>query len=120
MSRIATIPDGKILDYIGKLHNDTQEEYVLQTIERRLVEEHRYPVNQIAVEFTLKNGSRRPRADIVIFGRDSERAQSAIRIIVECKKSIVKPCAIKDGIEQLKSYMSLCVNCEWGMWTNSV
>lgn len=121
MNRIATIPDGKILDYIdGKLRNDTPEEYVRQTIERRLVEEHRYPVNQIAVEFTLKNGSRRPRADIVIFGRDSDRVQSAIRIIVECKKSTINPSATKDGIEQLKSYMSLCVNCEWGMWTNSV
>lgn len=121
MNRIATIPDGKILDYIdGKLRNDTPEEYVRQTIERRLVEEHKYPINQIAVEFTLKNGSRRPRADIVIFGRDSEKVQSAIRIIVECKKSTINPSATKDGIEQLKSYMSLCVNCEWGMWTNSV
>ena len=26
----------------------------------------------------------------------------------------------KDGIAQLKSYMSVCPNCEWGMWTNSV
>ena len=121
MNKIATIPDGKILDYIdGKLRNDTPEEYVRQTIERRLVEEHRYPINQIAVEFTLKNGSRRPRADIVIFDRDSERVQAAIRIIVECKKSTINPSATKDGIEQLKSYMSLCVNCEWGMWTNSV
>ena len=121
MNRIATIPDGKILDYIdGKFRNDTQEEYVRQTIERRLVEEHRYPVSQIAVEFTLKNGSRRPRADIVIFGKDSEREQSAIKIIVECKQAKVNPSATKDGIEQLKSYMSICVNCEWGMWTNSV
>ena len=24
----------------------------------------------------------------------------------------------KDGVEQLKSYMSACPNCEWGMWTN--
>ena len=121
MNKVATIPDGKILDYIdGKFRNDTQEEYVRQTIERRLVEEHRYPVSQIAVEFTLKNGSRRPRADIVIFGKDSGREQSAIKIIVECKQAKVNPSATKDGIEQLKSYMSICVNCEWGMWTNSV
>lgn len=121
MNRIATIPDGKILDYIdGKFRNDTPEEYVRQTIERRLVEEHRYPASQIAIEFTLKNGSRRPRADIVIFGRDSEKVQSAIRIIVECKKATINPSATKDGIEQLKSYMSLCVNCEWGMWTNGI
>lgn len=112
MNKVATIPDGKILDYIdGKFRNDTQEEYVRQTIERRLVEEHRYPVSQIAVEFTLKNGSRRPRADIVIFGKDSGREQSAIKIIVECKQAKINPSATKDGIEQLKSYMSICVNC---------
>ena len=26
----------------------------------------------------------------------------------------------KDGIAQLQSYMSVCPNCEWGMWTNSI
>ncbi len=26
----------------------------------------------------------------------------------------------KDGVAQLQSYMSVCPNCEWGMWTNSV
>ena len=24
----------------------------------------------------------------------------------------------QEGIEQLKSYMSFCLNCEWGLWTN--
>ena len=121
MTRIVTIPDGKIKDYIdGKFRNDTPEEYVRQTIERRLVEEHRYPYSQIAVEFVLKNGSKRPRADIVIFGKNAECVQSAIKIIVECKKANTSPFATKDGIAQLQSYMSLCVNCEWGMWTNSI
>lgn len=117
-----TIPDGKIRDYIdGKLRNDTPEEYVRQTIERRLVDEHRYPQTQIAVEFVLQNGSRRPRADIVIFEKNAvTKTQSEVKIIVECKQAKINPSATKDGIEQLKSYMSLCVNCEWGMWTNSV
>jgi type I restriction enzyme M protein len=30
----------------------------------------------------------------------------------------VSPSDKKDGIEQLKSYMSACLNCEWGLWTN--
>ena len=40
---ILTIPDGKILDYIdNKFRNDTPEEYVRQTIEKSLIEEHHY------------------------------------------------------------------------------
>ncbi len=38
--------------------------------------------------------------------------------MIECKKETVEPSSRKDGVEQLKSYMSACVNCEWGMWTN--
>lgn len=41
-------------------------------------------------------------------------------MIIECKKETVDARNAKDGIAQLKSYMSVCPNCEWGMWTNSV
>lgn len=34
------------------------------------------------------------------------------------QKETVGPGDRKDGVEQLKSYMSSCANCEWGMWTN--
>ena len=40
-TKVIVIPDGKICDYIdGKFRNDTPEEYVRQTIEKRLVNEH--------------------------------------------------------------------------------
>ncbi|WP_346892645.1 N-6 DNA methylase [Clostridium sp. UBA871] len=115
-----TIPEGKISDYIdGKFRNDTPEEYVRQNVEKRLVNEHKYNKKNIAVEFTLKLGSNKPRADIVIFSSDSDsRQQENIKLIIECKKETVEPSSKKDGIEQLKSYMSVCSNCEWGMWTN--
>ena len=46
--KIIVIPDGKICDYIdGKFRNDTPEEYVRQTIEKRLVNEHKYLPEQI-------------------------------------------------------------------------
>ena len=42
-SKIITIPEGKIADYIdGTFRNDTPEEYVRQTVEKRLVNEHKY------------------------------------------------------------------------------
>lgn len=121
-TKVIVIPDGKICDYIdGKFRNDTPEEYVRQTIEKRLVNEHKYLTSQIKIEFTLHVGTRKPRADIVIWDKDAlEQTQDTIKIIIECKKETVDARNAKDGIEQLKSYMSVCPNCEWGMWTNSV
>lgn len=120
--KVIVIPDGKICDYIdGKFRNDTPEEYVRQTIEKRLVNEHKYLPEQICIEYTLQVGSNKPRADIVIWDKDATtKNQSTIRTIIECKKETVDARNAKDGIAQLQSYMSVCPNCEWGMWTNSV
>lgn len=120
--KIVVIPEGKICDYIdGKFRNDTPEEYVRQTIEKRLVNEHKYNLNQIKIEFTLQVGSNKPRADIVIWDKTaSEQTQATVKLIIECKKESVDARNAKDGIAQLQSYMSVCPNCEWGMWTNSV
>jgi len=117
---IIAIPEGKICDYIdGKFRNDTPEEYVRQNIEKRLVSEHKYIKERIAVEYTVVVGSRRPRADIVIFSVGaSEQTQANVHIIIECKKEKTEPTDKKEGIGQLQSYMSACPNCEWGMWTN--
>lgn len=120
MAEVIVIPSGKICDYIdGKFRNDTPEEYVRQNIEKRLVNEHKYPRERIAIEFTVGVGSRKPRADIVIFSADAPtRSQEHINIIIECKKESILPTAKKDGVGQLQSYMSVCPNCQWGMWTN--
>ena len=119
-TKIIVIPEGKICDYVdGKFRNDTPEEYVRQTIEKRLVNEHKYLPKQIKIEYTLQLGSRKPRADIVIFDKDcTEQTQENVKLIIECKKETVEARNAKDGVEQLKSYMSACPNCEWGMWTN--
>ncbi len=122
-TKVIVIPEGKICDYIdGKFRNDTPEEYVRQTIEKRLVNEHKYLPKQVRIEYTLQLGSRKPRADIVIFEKDctepTQQTQDKIKIIIECKKEAVDARNAKDGVEQLKSYMSACPNCEWGMWTN--
>ena len=113
------VPEGQICDYIDNtFRRDTPEEYVRQIIERRLVNELGYSRERIAVEFTLSAGSNRPRADIVIIAPQSPRKQEHVHLIVECKSEKVDPMNRKEGVEQLKSYMSICLNCEWGMWTN--
>ena len=122
-TQVISVPDGYIRDYVdGEFRGDTPEEYVRQTIEKRLINEHKYKREQIKIEFGLKLGSRRRRvsADIVVFPEDSpEMTQDHVWLIVECKKESVSPKDKKEGVDQLKSYMSVCPNCEWGMWTNS-
>jgi len=122
---IISIPDDKIRDYIdGTIRNDTPEEYVRQTVEKRLVNEHKYLKSQIKIEFPVQMGSRKKRADIVIFLKDAteeeKKDQQSIKIILECKKESVKPTDKDNGTDQLKSYMSACLACEWGMWTNGL
>jgi len=118
--KIIVIPEGKICDYIdGKFRNDTPEEYVRQTIEKRLINEHNYSSSQIKIEHTIRFGSSKKRADIVIFDKSCvDQTQENIRIVIECKNEKVELTNAKEGVGQLKTYMSACPNCEWGMWTN--
>jgi len=119
-TNIIVIPDDKICDYIdGKFRNDTPEEYVRQTIEKRLINEHKYTSSQVKIEYTVQLGSSKKRADIVIFDKDcANQTQENVRIIIECKNEKIELTNAKDGVAQLKAYMSACPNCEWGMWTN--
>lgn len=120
-TKVIVIPEGKVCDYIdGKFRNDTPEEYVRQTIEKRLINEHKYDRNQVSVEYTIQIGSGKKRADLVIFpDAKVEKTQENIKIIIECKSEKIEANNAKDGVSQLKSYMSACPNAEWGMWTNS-
>ena len=117
--KVLQVPDGYICDYVDQTYRqDTPEEYIRQTIEKRLVLELGYPTSRIGVEHSVTIGSRRTRADLVIFHETNKRTQEDITIIVECKSAKINPSDRKQGVEQLKSYMTACSNCEWGMWTN--
>ena len=116
------IQQGKVLDFIdGKTQrNETPEEYVRQEIAKSLVREYRYEKASVEVEFTIRVGSRKPRADLVIFPVATEHTQENALIIVECKASTVKSADKKDGVGQLQSYMSASPNVSYGMWTNGI
>lgn len=116
------VPPGKIVDFIdGTLRDDSPEEYVRQEILKSLVREYKYPRKEIAVEWPLRIGSRRVRADIVIFRsgtKQGDRNQSSIEAIVECKRPGTNPAAKADGQDQLISYLAACPTSKFGMWTN--
>jgi type I restriction enzyme M protein len=116
------VAPGKVLDFIDGVTQrpDTPEEYVRQEIAKSLIREYGYAKADVAVEWPLKFGSRRVRADLAVFDPGSTRDQSEARILIECKKSSVRPADRKEGVGQLQSYMAACPNVEYGMWTNGL
>jgi len=113
------VPEGKVVDFIdGTFRNDTPEEYVRQQIEKSLVKEYSYPKELFLMEHSIKIGSGRKRADIIIFSESGQSKQEEIALIIECKHAKTPPNNKKEGVEQLKSYMAACINSEYGLWTN--
>lgn len=114
------VEQGKTLDFIDgqTQRKETPEEYVRQEIAKSVVREYGYAKEAIKVEFTLRVGTRRPRADLVIFPPDSPHDQGNAYIILECKAPTVKSSDKKEGVGQLKSYLAVCPNAQFGMWTN--
>lgn len=114
-----SVPDGKVSDFLtGRLFKDTPEEYVRQNLEKALVRQYDYAPDDCEPEFSLKVGSSKKRADIVVFRAGAAHRQENIHLIVETKKPGTSPTNKKDGIEQLQSYMATCLNAEYGLWTN--
>jgi type I restriction enzyme M protein len=117
---ISLIPSGKLRCVVsGKLRQDTPEENVRQRIARSLLDNYGYEKADIEIEFTINQGSKKPRVDIAIFPPNTEHKQENIKIIVECKREEIKPTDRDNGVEQLKSYISACLNTKFGMWIGS-
>jgi type I restriction enzyme M protein len=116
------VEQGKILDFIdGQTQRaETPEEYVRQETAKSLVREYDYAKSDIEIEFTLRLGSRKPRADLVIFVGGTPHTQENAHIIVEAKAPTVKAADKKEGVGQLQSYMAACPNVQYGMWTNGM
>ena len=111
------IPPGKIKCFItGKLRKDSREERVRQDIARSFVEEYGYEKKNMDIEFIIRMGRAKKRADIVIFHDQKEHTQENIYLISEVKSEDVKPSDKKDGIEQLESYIAASPNASFSVW----
>jgi type I restriction enzyme M protein len=84
------------------------------------VEEYGYSKSDLHLEFPIKMGSGpSKKVDIGIFPAGADHKQETINTIIEAKREDVRPTDRKEGVEQLKSYMSACVNARWGLWVGS-
>jgi len=116
---VGSVPEGKVTDFLtGKFVRDTPEEYVRQNLEKALVRQYKYAARDCSPEFTIRVGSSRKRVDIVAFAGGEEHTQANARILIETKRADVKPTDRNDGVGQLQSYLSACLNATYGMWTN--
>lgn len=116
---IGSVPDGKIVDFLtGKFVRDTPEEYVRQNIERAVLRQYKYPAADCSPEFSVRVGSSRKRVDVVVFSAGAEHLQTNAYILIETKRADIKPSHKTEGVDQLISYLSACLNARYGMWTN--
>ncbi len=106
----------KIKDFAtDKLVKLSPEENVRQEYERILVESYGYTKSEMEIEVKIPRGTGYfpDRADICVFKSSSGRDPTQdILGIVETKRP-----ERKDGISQLKSYMT-ATSAIWGVWTN--
>jgi type I restriction enzyme M protein len=83
------------------------------------MEDYGYDKADIEVEFTVNLGRSKKRVDLAIFPPEAPHKQEKIYIVVECKREEVRPADRDNGVEQLKSYMSACMNARFGMWVGA-
>ena len=115
-----TIRAGYLRCFVSEKHRkDTAEENVRQRWARSLVDEYGYDLADMEVEFSIKMGTSRKRADIVVFVHGEEHRQDRVQIVIEAKRDDVLPRDVSEGVEQLKSYMSACSSCRFGLWVGS-
>lgn len=123
MGEIISLKEGYILDKATGKPVDIRkpEEEVRQEYEAILHENYGYDYKQMDIEVPIQRGEKHSKknrdeaADIVIYKTTdtTKRDQSEdILGIVETKKPTKK-----EGLKQLKSYMSATC-CSWGVWTN--
>lgn len=119
-STLTLVPSGKIRCIItDKLRHDTPEEHIRQRFARSLLDVYDYKREDIEVEFRITMGRSSKSADLVVFPPGADHTQNNAYIIIECKREEIKPTDRNNGIGQLESYLSACLNARFGVWIGS-
>jgi DNA helicase-2/ATP-dependent DNA helicase PcrA len=113
LSRFYNIPTGdyRFKDKVANIH--TTEEKIRQWMISELINTYNYPVSCIAVEYPVKEFSRKGFVDIAV--QIYEQGRLTPFIFIETKSP---GHSLQDGLDQLKSYMSHCRVCRYGVATN--
>ena len=113
------LKEGYIFDFISNIpvRGNPEEIDAVQPYSQILVNDYKYEKNQIQTRpqhFVKKSPSDTNGSfpiDIAVF-KTAQKKESELYIIVECKKAHEK-----DGVSQLKDYMTLS-SAEFGVWYN--
>jgi SOS regulatory protein LexA len=113
LSHFYNIPTGdyRFKDKITNIH--AAEEKIRQWIISELINNYGYPISCIAVEYPIKEFSRQGFVDVAVQIFDQGRLTPFIFIETKSPGQ-----SLKDGLNQLKSYLSHCKVCRYGIATN--
>ena len=126
----STIAEGFVLDFISgsKKLKETPKEQVRQRIARALFHEYGLSVDDMEIDFPVKIGGRKRKADIAIFHHDQNHESEHISRVVVCRPepNVGRTSRIRDheqaekDLEELKSLMEGVESCNYGLWTNGL
>jgi type I restriction enzyme M protein len=130
---IASLEDGKLLDYItGNPVKDTPKEQVRQRIARALFHEYGISVDDMVPDFKMKVEGRTKKIDIAIFEAGQPKNLDYLERIVICDK---EPKTGSKGAYRMRDHKQAekefgllygamgeeeAANCNWGLWTNGL
>lgn len=94
-------------------YQEPNEEFYVNLFINHLLH-YGYQSHLIMKEFPIQIGSTQKRADIVVF-YGSQRTQDNIFLIAEVKRPTTSQAKIRNAFYQLQSYVSACLNCQYGV-----
>jgi SOS regulatory protein LexA len=106
-----SIEDYRFKNKIQDIH--ANEEKIRQWVIAELIDSYKYPQDTISIEFPVNSFSRKGFVDIAI--EINKEGQRTPFIFIETKR---KGQGIESALNQLKSYMSNCKQCQYGVVTD--
>jgi DNA helicase-2/ATP-dependent DNA helicase PcrA len=103
--------DYRCRDKISNIH--AAEEKIRQWMISELIDTYKYPMSCIAVEYPVKEFSRKGFVDIAVQIYDQGRLTPLIFVETKCPGH-----NLEDGLNQVKSYLSHCRVCRYGAVTD--
>ena len=97
---------------------DTPEERVRRAVITHLLELG-FNKTQLHSEFLVQMGSSTRYIDIAVFPDGRVHHQDNVWLVVECKREDLRPGLRDKGVLQLKSYLAVCPNALYGLFTTS-